>query len=302
MLDTGLQYIKDDVIDSSGFLRRARKHQSQFRVDYLGLGYDGYGNYLTEEDAKEGHNFYDGFGIFDAVKKRYNNKYSKPLCANMLRSEHIPFNFFIPFNKGGSSNTYLKNVLNDFFNDSIRSTDDIKIEYAPSPKEHYLNDATSFDAYIEYTHRDGAKGIIGIEVKYTEKEYKLKLNSSEADKCNTATSSYHLTTKASNLYKPGSVETLKTDKFRQIWRNHILGESILLKHPEYKHFTSLTLFPEGNVHFVEASREYIDKLANNENKFLAVTYEEFFSSCKKYCPNEEYNKWLNYLTERYIVT
>jgi len=66
------------------------------RTVYLVLPYNKFGNYLTQEDGENGKNFYDGFGIFDAVKK-YRKKYNKPLYSNMLRSEHIPFNLFIPF-------------------------------------------------------------------------------------------------------------------------------------------------------------------------------------------------------------
>lgn len=87
MEKVGQQYSKDDKTDPTGFLRRARLHQSKFRAFVLNLPYDTYGNYLTENDAKEGKNFYDGFGIFDAVKNF--RKYNKPLYANMLRSEHL---------------------------------------------------------------------------------------------------------------------------------------------------------------------------------------------------------------------
>ena len=97
MQEIGGQYSKDDRTDPSGFLRRARLHQSIFRANYLDLPYDTYGNYLTKEDGENGKNFYDGFGIFDAVKKY--RKYNKPLYSNLLRSEHIPFNIFIPLDK-----------------------------------------------------------------------------------------------------------------------------------------------------------------------------------------------------------
>ena len=166
MQDIGQQYSKDDRTDPSGFLRRARLHQSVFRAKYLNLPYDTYGNYLTKKDGESGKNFFDGYGIFDAVKKY--RKYNKPLYSNLLRSEHIPFNIFIPLDK---DRNYCKNVISDILNSRILSIDKIDIEYAPKPKEKYLNDGTSFDAYIEYTNSDGTKGMIGIEVKYTEREY-----------------------------------------------------------------------------------------------------------------------------------
>jgi len=46
MQEIGQQYPKDDRTDPSGFLRRARFHQSIFRAKYLDLLFDTYGNYL----------------------------------------------------------------------------------------------------------------------------------------------------------------------------------------------------------------------------------------------------------------
>jgi hypothetical protein len=105
------------------------------------------------------------------------------------------------------------------------------------------------------------------------------------------------------LYKSNAIEVLPTDNFRQVWRNHILGESILLADSnKFKYFTSLTLFPKDNSHFIKTSKEYIDFLTNNDNKFIALTYEDLFALLRKYCPDRDYNNWIDYLTTRYILT
>lgn len=298
MQEIGQQYSKDDRTDPSGFLRRARLHQSVFRAKQLDLPFDTYGNYLTKEDGENGKNFYDGFGVFDAVKKY--RKYDKQLYSNLLRSEHIPFNIFIPLDK---DRNYCKKVIGNIVKSNIISIDKIEIEYAPKPRKKYLNDRTSFDAYIEYTNFDNTKGMIGIEVKYTEKEYKLQANSKQEKDINDKSSLYFSVTNNCGLYKTNAIEVLPTDKFRQVWRNHILGESILLTDSnKFQHFTSLILFPSDNSHFIKTSKEYIDLLINNDNKFIALTYEAFFSLLSKHCPDSSYEKWLNYLTTRYIVT
>jgi len=298
MQEIGQQYSKDDRTDPSGFLRRARLHQSVFRANHLHLPFDTYGNYLTKEDGENGKNFYDGYGVFDAVKKY--RKYNKPLYSNLLRSEHIPFNIFIPLDK---DRNYCKNVIGDIVKSNIISIDKIEIEYAPKPKEKYLNDGTSFDAYIEYTNFDSTKGMIGIEVKYTEKEYKLQANSKQEKDINDKNSLYFSVTNNCGLYKENAITVLPTDNFRQVWRNHILGESILLADSnKFQHFTSLTLFPSDNSHFIKTSKEYIDLLNSNDNKFIALTYEDFFELLSKHCPDSNYKKWLDYLTTRYIVT
>jgi hypothetical protein len=300
MHEFGNQYPNDDKTDPTGFLKKARFHQSKFRAEILQLPFDTLGNYLIKEDAEIGKNFFPGFQIFEAVKKRYKT-YSKPLYANMLRSEHIPFNLLIPFN---SNKTYFKEVLSEFFSDTIHSIDRIEIEYAPTPKQNYLDDGTSFDAYIEYTHFDNSKGIIGIEVKYTEKEYKLLPKSKQEKEILNESSRYYAVNKRSNLFKddPKNIELLRSDKFRQVWRNHLLGESILQTElTEFKHFTSLTLFPKGNQHFIQTSKDYVELLRVNKNNFIALTFEDFLIACEKYCPDIEFMTWLNYLKDRYIL-
>lgn len=298
MKEIGEQYPKDDRTDPSGFLKRARRHQSEFRATNLDLSYDTYGNYLTKEDGEKGKNFYEGFEIFEAVRNRYKN-YNKSLYSNMLRSEHIPFNFFVPLDK---DRDYCKMVFREILKEDIVSIDRIKIEYAPKPKEKHLNDGTSFDAYIEYTDLDKSKGIIGIEVKYTEREYKLPLNSKEKDDINEPKSRYYQVTERSDLYHPNSLDDLRSNDFRQVWRNHLLGESILQKDPnKFKCFTSLTLFPAGNSHFVKISKAYINLLKSKDGKFMPLTYEDFFETLKKHCPNNDFRLWIDYLETRYIV-
>ena len=294
----GEQYAKDKITDTTGFLEKARLHQSEYRAYKLGVPYEDYGNYLTKDDAYNGLNFYDDFNIFQEVKKRYPN-YSKLLYANMLRSEHIGFNLFIPFK---SDFEYCRKVFNHLLNNQIQSIDRIEIEYAPSPASKYLNDRTSFDTYIEYTHVDNSKGIIGVEVKYTEHEYKLKKDSKEETDVNDPNSRYNTVSEKCQLYKPEAIALLPTDKFRQIWRNQLLGESIILvDSDQFKHFTSLTIFPKGNLHFVETSKEYMDMLTNNNGRFVPVTYENFILSCRKYCPDNRFKNWIDYLNERYII-
>lgn len=296
--ETGRQYDKDHRIDPTGFLARARWHQSVYRAGKLTVPPGDYGNYLQEADAQKGLNFYDDFEVFDAVKQRYHG-YIDPLYANMLRSEHIPFNLFIPFR---SNPDYAMKVFNNLFGGGIASINQIKIEYAPSPSSMYLDDKTSFDSYIEYTHSDGRQGIIGIEVKYTEQGYTLSSGSKQEREIQNKESIYYRTSVQCGLFNPDDFDMLASDRFRQIWRNHLLGESMLIVAPDkYAHFTSMIVFPEGNLHFVEASKEYMAMLQSNDLKFLPVTYEQFLVACQKHVPDQRFQRWIDYLRVRYIV-
>lgn len=290
----------------SEFKKAAKIHQIKYREKNINSEKGDFPTYLSDMDAIDGKNFYDGFNIFYVVKRRYSN-FNVGLYSDMLRSEHIPFNLFIPFKQDLE---YCKKVFNQLLDGCIKSIDNqctlidednILIEFAPPPKEKYLNDRTSFDSYIEYTHIDNSKGILGIEVKYTEKEYKIEDDSTEAIAVNDKSSIYWDVSRESDIYYNWNDDELKDDIYRQIWRNQLLAEQIRLVHNDvFKHSSSLTFFPEGNGHFVETSDKYIEKLKDKKKKFIPVTYEKFIKICRNSSPNNEYDKWIDYLEKRYI--
>lgn len=285
------------------FKERAKRHQIKFREEVLKVGYNGYETILTDADAQKGLIFYDGFKILEAAQARYPYfKLNQACYSNMLRSEHVPFNFFIPLSK---KLDYAREVLNRFMGGVISMIYEIRIEYAPDP-EKALKDKTSFDVFVEYRHKAGGYGIIGIEVKYTEREYKLVRNSKEDIEVNNETSIYNTLTKKLGLYKTEFIPELKKDKYRQVWRNQLLGESMTRKNrpdSKYEHFTSVLFYPEGNDHFRELIPAYKSSLnPGHENSFIGINYEEFIDAALGISPDEGFVGWLNYLKDRYIVT
>ena len=283
------------------FKERARRHQIKFREEVLKVGYDGFETILTDADAQKGLIFFDGFKINEYAQDRYPHFKLKEACfANMLRSEHIPFNFFVPLSKNLE---YARAVLNRFMGRVINIITDIKIEYAPDP-EKALKDKTSFDVFIEYRHASGGTGIIGIEVKYTEREYRIVKGSKEDKEIGLETSAYNLLTDKIGLYRKEILHELKTDKYRQVWRNQLLGESLTRKnHPDarYEYFTSIILYPEGNDHFRKLIPEYQSFLTKgHESSFKGITYEDFISTGRELTDDVDFLRWLQYLEDRYI--
>lgn len=281
---------------SNNFKNQCREHQSEFRSKVLWIGYDRYINVLYEDDGKRGLNFFDGFGIFEAVKARY-PYFRKPLYCNLLRSEHVPFNFFIPLilhKEFGSR------VFNDILKGIIEEVIKIEIEYPRDTPTVYLQDRTSFDTYVEYKHMDGTIGIIGIEVKYTERSYPYS-GITEKTKMEDPDSIYYRRSRESGVFL--NTIDLKHNDYRQLWRNHLLGESILIiDKRKYSHFHSLTFYPSGNIHFQEVIPKYKEHLKPEyKDRVQGVTYEQFFDICKKYSPNEEYGEWLEWLFSRYLL-
>jgi len=286
----------------SSFKEKARRHQIKFRENILKVGYSALETILRDEDAKTGLIFFDGFRVIEAALDRYPHYKLQQACfANMLRSEHIPFNFFIPLSKNKEVG---RAVLNKFLGGTVSLISDVRIEYAPDQAKA-LMDKTSFDVFIEYKHKSGEYGVLGIVVKYTEKEYRLIKKSKEEMEINLESSIYNILTAKSGLYKNEFLPELKIDKFRQLWRNQLLGESLTNRnHPDsrYKYFTSIILYPSGNEHFNELIPAYKNFLApGHEQSFTGITYEEFIKAGGEVTEDTEFLRWLQYLEDRYIV-
>lgn len=279
------------------FKKDATKNQSDFfdaserqvgKNPKEGRGQD---HWLTSSSAKTGKNFYSE-EVFEAAKESRGNKTNTPeWFLDTLRSQHIPFNFFIPLD---NDRLFAIKVLNELFNLKITKINCIKIEYPP----HGLNplkDRTSFDAFISY-FENNKKGFIGIEVKYTEGGYSP--TTKELDLVNDENSLYYQKTD-SNLYY--DVSSLKDNSYRQIWRNHILA-SEFKKQEKYDQFISATFYPAGNTHFTNAICMFQTFLTRNGRKTLTgITYEDFFETLLEYAETDKQRNWISYLITRYLV-
>ena len=287
IFDIGPQYKHDDK-----FKAAARLHQSEFRANVLKVDYNEYGNRINDEDAKHLVNFYDKLNSREVLRARY-LFYSKQRDADMLRSEHIPFNLIAPLD---TDKALAADIVSEAFELDCAMVISVLVEYAPEPKNMYLNDGTAFDAYIHYINSKGRPSGIGIETKYTETEYAI--GETEKQNVENPDSPYWKISKASGAFIDPTEPKLGSDPLRQIWRNHLLGLSILAQ-GQIADFTSITLFPNGNEHFHKVIPEYRSLLTDFQRKnVFGVTFEKFI---KAIGGSPEFNEWKAYLAERYIV-
>jgi hypothetical protein len=287
MKEIGPQYEFND-----SFKATARLHQSKYRAEVLGIDYLDYGNRLTDSDGRALLNYYDGLGIRSALRKRYPD-YARRRDADLLRSEHIPFNMLAPF---AGRPDLARKVIRDAFQQELEGSFDLKFEWAPEPKSVYLDDMTSFDAYIQGVGADGELMGIGIEVKYTERGYRI--GKSEKARVDDPDSTYWATTRESGLFTEESVSDLADDDLRQIWRNHLLGLA-MVRRGDIKRFVSITLYPSGNVHFTHSLARYQDHLKDVErNSVIGCTFERFIECIRG---AQEIKRWKQFLIERYLI-
>ena len=256
------------------FKAMARAHQFMFRENELNVFYDEKNPpvILPPEAAKQGLIFCDTYR--DLILSKVNSFKATALFSNMLRSEHIPYNIFTPMEEDLSGAV---SIFNKVIGGGIKEIKKgcIRIEFAGNTdKSNYLNDGTSFDTFIEYESTDGSRGGIGIEVKYTENGYHL--GKKEGDDIKNHNHPYHYITKESTYFTPelDILSFLTANHLRQIWRNHILGYS-MIKRGDIQHFHHIHLYPKGNTHFSKyALPEYKTLLTKaGKESFIDLTFE-----------------------------
>ena len=221
------------------------------------------------------------------------------LMANMLRSEHVPWNLFVPMMTDlVAAAMCFKEILP---HRDIKTIRNWKIEYAPNT----IQDKTAFDVYVEYETSRGETGVIGIEVKYTEEGYSV--GNKEFAMMQNPESAYSVTTRNSECFINNDPMQFNNPDFIQLWRNHILGLA-MLQHGMTDYFDSLTLYPLGNIHFHSSDShvgviESYEELLTEKGKdtFHAITYEDFFNVLKKHYSSSRNRVWLDYLETRYII-
>jgi len=283
----GPQYEPDDQ-----FKAAARLHQSAYRANVLKVGFDQYGNRLTESAGRVLLNYYDGLGVRDALRRRYPT-YSRSRDADMLRSEHIPFNLFAPLiDRPDLANSLLYRILGVELSPPYQ----IELEWAPKPAEKYLGDRTSFDTYIKGADDQGRVVGVGIEVKYTEQGYRL--GPSEALRIENPESTYWTTTRESGIFTDTGCKLLATDDLRQIWRNHLLGLKMRAV-GDLDRFISVTIFPSGNGHMSHALSRYQGLLTDEGKSDLqGCTFERYIDFLEG---GTEIEEWKAFLQDRYLV-
>ncbi|NTW87756.1 MAG: hypothetical protein HGB26_01215 [Desulfobulbaceae bacterium] len=287
-----MTHLENKYLTDDPFKAAARRHQSEYRANVLQVAYDDHGSRLTEIDAQAYLNYYDGFNVIQVLRKRY-PKFSKARDANMLRSEHIPFNLFAPLAQDG---VLTLSIIEKAFGIKAFPPFQLDFEFAPSPKIAYLDDGTSFDMLIRFRNPDGSVIGIGIEVKYTEREYPI--GKTEKANISDPQSRYWQVTEQSGAFHDHSRKKLPSDALRQIWRNHLLGLAMIQRN-DLNDFYSITLYPAGNTHFEKVIPYYQSQLTEpSRDKVFGCTYEKYIQAIDG---NNDVLRWKSYLKKRYIV-
>ena len=168
------------------FVAKRRLHQSKYRCDILkenfGVGptensKQKYGNMLIKGE-NSGSNFISSAAFRYAIQRTFDKNINNSLTIdnyrlfnNMLSSMPMCFNLFSDLREllitdKDSCSKLCKNLFREI--DWIESVEYIGVEFIPTPIEKYTNDKTAFDAVLLVKDREGRKGVVAIETKYTD--------------------------------------------------------------------------------------------------------------------------------------
>jgi hypothetical protein len=232
--DLGPQYRGDSL-----FAARMRRHQSWYRAAIMKVPYgtgptpaskSRYGNMLTRLDADGGLNFLTP-EIAQMARERVaqggGTVESFRLFRNMLSSQPMCFNLFGLF----INNRQLAcRLLAPLVPEKMAEVTRVAIEWAPEPRNAYLDDRTAFDAFIEYRDVDRRLYALGIETKlsepFSQKEY-------DGER-------YRRWMRVQDSpWRPEADSTVHAIKHNQLWRDHLLV--VALSHQEKSPYTKTRL-------------------------------------------------------------
>ena len=301
MLDSIMKQKLKDLIGAaptseSGFKKRMRLHQGWWRAFVLGEkegehplnnkktvcntilnGEQSNKNFLTDNTIKVVKKTLkdrrdDSSGIIEEDR----------LFNNLLSSQPLCFNFFseLKFDKA-----FALEVMNNLGFD-ISSVEDVLFEYAP--KENYTNDNSAFDVALDVT-KNGKKGLIGLECKYTD-----SFSAKEFDK-----------PEYRNIFEESDVfvkkyDVYKASKFNQLFRNQLIAEA--LKQNKECDFVITGLFCHKDDAAIETGAKFQEMLTGEDELFSVITYQDFIGAIQQLDINWEKREFSMMLWARYCGT
>ncbi|HYF52316.1 MAG TPA: hypothetical protein VEJ63_23110 [Planctomycetota bacterium] len=234
--------------------------------------------------------------IFAEVEKRlqkdnreeHDNIETKRLFQNMLTSQTLCFNLFIPMLLDyGMATALWKPYI-----PGIEAINEIKIEHSPGRLdcERGTGDKSAFDACLFYTHLDGKCGVVAIEVKWTEPFSKPAGDPLPR----------HIELQQ-KLYNEDGWTKAREMPTQQLWRTHLLAEC--LRTDKRPHITYLVLYAEADEDCSKLLPGYRNCLALSSSetpRFASVTLEDFVDRANKSALAPEHKTWLDKFHERYL--
>ena len=178
------------------------------------------------------------------------------------------------------------------FPDVIEQVIRAEFEYAPQPPEEYLNDRTAFDAYFEYIAKDSGRGVIGVEVKFTE-AFSQKVYDTPHYR--------RLSETPGSPWMRESWDLLSDIRWNQLWRDHLLAYSIVKhKHSQFSHACLVLVRHPGDAECEKTVNMYRSLLRPDDKTFSDMPLDKMLSVFDEIDAGDDVKAWLKRFRERYM--
>lgn len=293
-MELGPGYHGDDALTA-----RMRFHQSWWRAERLGVEYgvddrgNPYGNYLTTDDAERGLNFLTPAIHWTARERMATGSGVEAFrCTrNLLSSQPMAFNLFGPLR---ADPTLAALLLDPLLPGGVTAAS-VHIEWAPPARDH-LRDATSFDAVVRYTTKEGRPAIAAIETKLTE-TFSRKAYGSISDP--KRRERYLAVGRRSAVWRDPEDPALADTRWNQVWRNHLLVESIRQREPDLLG-SAIVVHHPLDLRCAATCEEYADFLVDSASTFKAVPLDVLVGVWSRVAVGRSVRSWLADFRERYL--
>jgi hypothetical protein len=284
------------------FTARMRLHQSWYREAVLQLpagkgplasSTEIRGSMLRPEDAERGSNFLTP-EIHRVVRERLReggrNVERFRLLHNMLSSQPMCFNLFGPLVHDLELATQVFQAVPELEVDRVLA---VKLEFAPVPTEEYLADGTSFDAYVEYAHRDGSLAFVGIETKLTD-GFSRKV----CDKL-----AYRRWMQGPRApWRPGAASSVANVEHNQLWRDHLLAIAMRDHSAQrYGHGALMLVRHPLDSSGAAIARGYHQLLCESDPSFIDTPMDQLVGRWRAALGSDERGAWLTSFNQRYLA-
>lgn len=204
------------------------------------------------------------------------------LSRNMLSSMPLCFNLFGYLRNHKAA---LARVLSRFLSLDIAEVEDAVVEWAPD-RDLHLRDRTAFDACVWYRTRDGRRGLLGIETKYTEPFSQQEYANAE----------YLRVTRAHpDVFRPGAENILGGRTTNQLWRNALLALSVGDQEGVLVH--SVVLYAAGDPTAEKSIAAFQEQLVEGSDFCRPLTLQGLIEACKA---EESLTHWGEAFEQRYL--
>jgi len=288
---------KNDHLTKSRMLQgiyRNQKLENEY-CNYV-FGDNGFVNFMRNKQLQA-----DAKNELVAIKQRERLTDEKRLFENLLSSQPLAFNIFLPlkWHNFEVGNIVFKELF-PFLN--IKQLVDIKLEFVPGDgigkdDRKITTDNSCFDVYVEYQNDKNEFGGVGIEVKYTESfsqsDY-WKETGHKKDRYIDAIQEY------SAQFSMEYAKEYLQPTYNQLFRNQLLAEEV--KDKFNKDCILAVVYSEEDVKCIETVTKYLN-LIKLENSCVPVSISQIVQSAIKASENfpemkslyeNIYNRYCNY--------